>query len=137
MDKYGSSDADSANMAPDNYIPRISDIQLRKELAATGAVLIIGPKWSGKTTSAERMAKSTLYMQDPDNSIRYLQIAETQPSLLLVGDKPRLIDEWQMAPCLWDAVRFSVDRSDENGMYLLTGSTVVRYSTAAQGASPA
>ena len=67
MDKYGSSDADSANMAPDNYIPRISDIQLRKELAATGAVLILGPKWSGKTTSAERMAKSTLYMQDPDN----------------------------------------------------------------------
>ena len=112
-------------MASDKYIPRISDIQLQKELAATGAVLIIGPKWSGKTTSAERVAKSALFMQDPDNSKRYLQIAETQPSLLLVGDRPRLIDEWQMAPCLWDAVRFSVDRSDENGMYLLTGSTVV------------
>ena len=63
-------------MASDKYIPRISDIQLQKELAATGAVLIIGPKWSGKTTSAERVAKSALFMQDPDNSKRYLQIAE-------------------------------------------------------------
>lgn len=112
-------------MAPGKYRPRISDVQLERELSSMGAVLILGPKWCGKTTSAERLAKSALYMQDTDNSERYMEIAGTKPSLLLKGDKPRLIDEWQMAPVLWDSVRFSVDHSDENGMYILTGSTVV------------
>lgn len=107
------------------YRPRMIDAQLRRELDAMGAVLIVGPKWCGKTTSAQRIARSALYMQDTDNSDRYLQLAEVRPSLLLEGEKPRLIDEWQMAPRLWDAVRFSVDREGGRGMYILTGSTVV------------
>ncbi len=107
-----------------NYRPRTIDRQLSQELMAFGAVVLTGPKWCGKTTTAENVAKSALYMQDRDNRDKYLQLAETQPSLLLVGENPRLIDEWQIAPQLWDAVRFSIDRRKERGLYILTGSTV-------------
>jgi predicted AAA+ superfamily ATPase len=93
-------------------------------LASSGAVLIEGAKWCGKTRSAEQIAKSVLYLQDPDVSQRYLQTADVKPSLLLIGENPRLIDEWQMAPVLWDAVRFAVDRRGETGLFLLTGSAV-------------
>lgn len=107
------------------YLPRILDKTLDEMLDLVGAVLIAGPKWCGKTTTAERHAKSVLKMQDPDKTKAYLTTAETKPSLLLIGDKPRLIDEWQMAPVLWDAIRTSVDEIGEEGLYILTGSTSV------------
>lgn len=110
------------------YLPRLADKELEEMLNVIGAVLIVGPKWCGKTTTAERHAKSVLKMQDPDYLKRYLTLAETKPSLLLNGDKPRLIDEWQVAPVLWDAVRSSVDEVKKDGLYILTGSTSVEFS---------
>lgn len=106
------------------YLPRISDRLLDRKLHTTGAVLITGCKWCGKTMSAEQMAKSVIYMQDPDRSATYLAMADTKPSLLLNGPEPRLIDEWQMAPVLWDAVRHEVDRRRKQGQFILTGSAV-------------
>ena len=108
-----------------SYLPRIVDKELEDYLEAFGAVLITGPKWCGKTTSASQKAKSILKLQDPDKTLGYLMTAETKPTLLLEGEKPRLIDEWQMAPVLWDAVRTSVDDIGEEGLYILTGSTAV------------
>ena len=107
------------------YLPRIVDAELDMRLRAVGATVIVGPKWCGKTTTAKQKAESILEMQDPDLQEGYLRMAATKPSLLLEGKKPRLIDEWQIAPVLWDAVRVSVDRHDEKGLYLLTGSVVV------------
>jgi len=112
-----------------NYLPRIVDKLLEERLQAVGAVLIAGPKWCGKTTSAEQQAKSVLKLQDPDMTKGYLATAEVKPSLLLQGENPRLIDEWQMAPVLWDAVRNAVDERSEAGLFILTGSTVVDEST--------
>ena len=109
------------------YFPRLIDEIIDKYLSCVGAVLIAGSKWIGKTTSAEKHAKSFLKMQDPDRIKGYLITAETKPSLLLIGEKPRLIDEWQVAPVLWDAVRNSVDEIGEPGLYILTGSTSVDY----------
>ena len=108
-----------------DYMPRIVDKLLEERLAAIGAVLIAGPKWCGKTTTAERQAKSVLKLQDPDKTKGYLATAEIMPSILLNGDNPRLIDEWQMAPALWDAVRNAVDERGEEGLFILTGSTTV------------
>lgn len=108
-----------------NYLPRIVDEELDLRLRAVGATVIVGPKWCGKTTTAKQKAKSVLEMQDPDLQEGYLKLASTKPSMLLEGDNPRLIDEWQLAPVLWDAVRVSVDRRQEKGLYLLTGSVVV------------
>ena len=108
-----------------NYLKRIADEQLRLRLEAFGAVQIKGPKWCGKTTTAEMQAKSAIKMQDPDNREAYLATARTKPSLLLKGDTPRLIDEWQVAPVLWDAVRHAVDERRLRGQFILTGSTVV------------
>lgn len=107
------------------YLPRLVDELLKKELEAFGAVLITGPKWCGKTTTGLNQANSTLFLQDPDNREQNLSLADIKPSLLLEGDNPRLIDEWQDAPQLWDAVRFSVDKKGETGLYILTGSTSV------------
>ncbi|MDO4604689.1 MAG: DUF4143 domain-containing protein [Helcococcus sp.] len=107
------------------YLPRLVDELLKKELEAFGAVLITGPKWCGKTTTGFNQANSTLFLQNPDEREQNLSLADIKPSLLLEGDKPRLIDEWQDAPQLWDAVRFSVDQSGETGLYILTGSTTV------------
>ncbi len=89
-----------------------------------GAVLIEGAKWCGKTSTATHIARSTLFMQDPDHARSYLDMADTKPSLLLKGETPRLIDEWQMSPVLWDAVRFEVDKRRELGQFILTGSAV-------------
>ena len=94
-------------------------------LEAFGAVQIKGPKWCGKTTTAEMHAKSVVKMQDPDLREGYFATAKTKPSLLLKGNTPRLIDEWQVAPILWDAVRHAVDQREEKGQFILTGSTVV------------
>ena len=112
-----------------DYLPRIADKLLEERLDAIGAVLIAGPKWCGKTTTAEQQAKSVLKLQDPDKIKAYLVTAEVKPSLLLNGKNPRLIDEWQMAPVLWDAVRNAVDIRGETGLFILTGSTTVDEST--------
>ncbi len=108
-----------------NYIPRLIDITLKNELEAFGAVLIIGPKWCGKTTTGLNQAKSSLFLQNPDEREQNLRLADIKPSLLLEGETPRLIDEWQDAPQLWDSVRFSIDQKAETGLYILTGSTTV------------
>ena len=107
-----------------NYRKRVADALLANKLAGKGAVLIEGPKWCGKTTTAEQIAKSVLYMADQDSLVRNLQIADFKPSRLLEGAKPRLLDEWQIAPKLWDAVRFAVDHTSGFGHFILTGSTV-------------
>ena len=107
------------------YLPRIADSELMLRLEAFGAVQIKGPKWCGKTTTAERQAKSVIKMQNPDTREGYLSTARTKPSLLLKGDTPRLIDEWQVAPVLWDAVRNAVDECRLKGQFILTGSTIV------------
>ena len=108
------------------YLHRIADNVLKERLEAFGAVLIEGPKWTGKTTTAEQQAKSVLRLQDPDKREENLTTATTMPSLLLKGKLPRLIDEWQDAPMLWDAVRMAVDKSGGiPGQYILTGSNTV------------
>ena len=106
------------------YLPRIVDAKLALALKAMGAVLIEGPKWCGKTSTAENIAKSVLYMQDPDTYDENMLKAKSKPSLLLEGDTPRLLDEWQVAPVLWNAVRFAVDKRKETGQFILTGSVV-------------
>lgn len=106
------------------YRDRIADKLLGEKLDAMGAVLIEGPKACGKTTTAEQQAKSILYMDDPDTMIQNLQLAETNIKRLLQGDTPRLIDEWQIAPQLWDAVRFETDHRKNDGLFMLTGSAV-------------
>ena len=108
-----------------DYIPRIADELLRERLSSIGAVLIAGPKWCGKTTTAEQQARSVLKLQDPDKTNAYLATAAVKPSLLLQGENPRLIDEWQTAPVLWDAVRNAVDERGGEGLFILTGSTSV------------
>ena len=107
------------------YLPRIVDRELELRLQASGATLIVGPKWCGKTTTGEQKAKSILKMQDPDKKDGYLATAAAKPSLLLKGENPRLIDEWQIAPVLWDAVRTAVDQRQEDGLFILTASTSV------------
>jgi len=111
-------------MANTNYESRICDAELQEVLSSTGAVLIEGAKWCGKTSTAANIAKSILLMQDIDKAKQYQQIADTMPSLLLKGDTPRLLDEWQVSPVLWDAVRFEVDKRQETGQFILTGSAV-------------
>lgn len=106
------------------YRKRYADTVLRDKLEAKGAVLVEGAKWCGKTTTSRQVAQSALYMQDPARKNQNLQLADTAPDLLLQGATPRLIDEWQLAPKLWDAVRFEVDKRDEFGQFILTGSAV-------------
>lgn len=107
------------------YLKRMADYLLQDYLEAFGAVLIEGPKWCGKTTTAEYAAKSILKMQDPDQRDEYLKTAATKPSFLLQGEVPRLIDEWQDVPVIWDAVRTLVDKRCEPGQFILTGSNSV------------
>lgn len=106
------------------YRERIADQLLRDKLEAMGAVLIEGPKACGKTTTAKQQAKSVLYMDDPRQQEYYQQLAQTDIGLLLAGDNPRLIDEWQEIPRFWDAIRFEIDRRGEDGLFMLTGSAV-------------
>ena len=107
-----------------SYVARTSDALLQLQLEASGAVLIEGLKWCGKTTSAEQFAQSAVYLQDTKQRARNLQLADTAPDVLLAGQSPRLIDEWQDAPGLWDAVRHEVDVRGGQGQFLLTGSSV-------------
>ena len=111
-------------MSKKTYLKRLCDAELKLALQSSGGVLIEGAKWCGKTSTASKAAKSVVYMQDPDNASSYQAIADTKPSLLLKGSIPRLIDEWQVAPVLWDAVRFEVDQRRAVGQFILTGSAV-------------
>lgn len=106
------------------YRKRIADEILKRKLEGKGAVLIEGPKWCGKTTTAEQLAASILYMDDPEKKEQNIAMSELNPKRLLKGAVPRLIDEWQLAPKLWDAIRFEVDHRGELGQFLLTGSAV-------------
>ena len=108
-----------------SYLQRTADEVLAERLEAFGAVLIEGPKWCGKTTTAEQISKSIIRLQDTDKREEYLATAASKPSLLLQGDTPRLIDEWQDAPVLWDAVRTMVDQRNMPGQFILTGSNAV------------
>ena len=107
-----------------DYCKRLADSILKDMLEAKGAVLVEGAKWCGKTTTAEQLSNSRLYMQNPAKKEQNLQLANLNPSLLLEGKTPRLIDEWQLAPKLWDAVRFEVDKRNEFNQFILTGSAV-------------
>lgn len=107
-----------------NYRQRIADRLLVRKLAGKGAVVIEGAKWCGKTTTAEQIAKSVLYMSETGKIEQNKQLARINPSLLLKGENPRLIDEWQVAPILWDNIRFESDHRDELGLFILTGSSV-------------
>ena len=109
------------------YMPRIIDEELEEYLEMVGAILIEGPKWCGKTTTGMQHSKSVVKLQDSEFSENYIAWTNVDAKKILRGENPRLIDEWQMAPILWDAVRFSVDERDEEGLYILTGSTVVDY----------
>ncbi|MDE7412493.1 MAG: DUF4143 domain-containing protein [Muribaculaceae bacterium] len=104
------------------YHPRIADTLLKDKLEAKGAVLIRGPKWCGKTTTAEQCAKSTIYMGTTGSN--NIELAKINPGIILKGENPRLIDEWQLAPELWDAVRYEVDHRHKRGQFILTGSAV-------------
>ena len=106
------------------YYTRVCDKILAEKLEAKGAVLVKGAKWCGKTTLAAHIAKSIVYMEDPAKKKQYLELADMNPAELLRGETPRLLDEWQLAPKLWDAIRFEVDRRDEFGQFILTGSAV-------------
>lgn len=111
-----------SNETNKEYTPRITDKILREKLESKGAVLIRGPKWCGKTTTAEQQAKSKLYLNNPKNIQDVIQLAAVDPQVLLEGDTPRLLDEWQIAPQIWDAARFEVDHRRKPGQFILTGS---------------
>ncbi|MBO6073958.1 MAG: ATP-binding protein [Paludibacteraceae bacterium] len=111
-------------MEVENYKKRIADIELQEQLEASGAVLIEGAKWCGKTTTGLHQANSAVFLQDEDKAADYQRMASTKPSLLLQGETPRLIDEWQDALVLWNAVRFEVDQRRRMGQFILTGSAV-------------
>lgn len=106
-----------------NYLPRLVDKEVEDLLEIMGCVLIEGCKWSGKSTTASQKAKSIVYFQNPDMRDEYDRINNTKPSLFLLGDKPRMFDEWQMYPVIWDSIRSDIDLNSGRGMYILTGST--------------
>lgn len=106
------------------YKKRITDSILEKKLKGKGAVLIQGPKWCGKTTTAEQISNSILYMAKPEDKSQNLILADINPSLLLEGNTPRLIDEWKIAPKIWDAIRFEINHRGLEGQFILTGSAV-------------
>lgn len=107
------------------YLKRVADQQLKDRLNAFGAVLIEGPKWCGKTTTAEQIAASVIKLQDTRMRAQYMAAIAANPALLLSGKTPRLIDEWQDAPVLWDTVRTIVDERAAEGQFILTGSNTV------------
>ena len=109
-------------MEKQDYMPRIIDKKIEYHLKAFGAVCIEGPKWCGKTWTSSFHCRSAVYIGDPSGNFHNRKLAEMVPSLVLEGEKPRLIDEWQEVPQLWDAVRYEVDRTNGKGQYILTGS---------------
>lgn len=107
-----------------DYKPRLADKILAHKLEGKGAVLIEGPKWCGKTTTAEQYAKSVIYISSPEDIQQYKDLVYINPQLILEGNKPRLIDEWQNIPPIWDSIRHDVDHTKKFGQYILTGSTI-------------
>ena len=108
-----------------SYKPRVADAILAKKMEYIGAVVVEGPKWCGKTTTCKQLAKSVLDLSDPDELERVARLSEINIGRFLDGISPRLIDEWQLIPRFWDAVRSRVDKSDGCGLFMLTGSAVV------------
>lgn len=106
------------------YRHRIADRLLARKLEGKGAVLIEGAKWCGKTTTAEQLAKSIIYLSETGKVLQNQKLAKLNPAAILSGEKPRLIDEWQIAPTLWDGIRFEADHSNQLGLFILTGSSV-------------
>lgn len=106
------------------YKKRIADSVLSRMLEGKGAVLIEGPKWCGKTTTAEQHASSVIYADDPRRKAQNLAMADLNPEIILRGAKPRLIDEWQIMPKIWNSIRHEIDHSGELGQFILTGSAV-------------
>lgn len=106
------------------YKSRIADNMLKEQLQAAGVVVVEGPKWCGKITTAEQVVGSVLYLDNPQKRKDYSLLAENNPSVLLEGETPRLLDEWQLAPQLWDSARFVVDRRKDRGQFIFTGSAV-------------
>ena len=106
------------------YKKRILDSVLERRSRTAGAILLEGIKWCGKTTTCEQLSKSVIYMDEPEKREHNVLMARIRPSEVLDGDSPRLIDEWQIAPVLWDAIRYRVDHGDGRGLFLLTGSAV-------------
>lgn len=113
-------------MEDEGYIPRLVDKVIEEDLRIFGAVVIIGTKWCGKTTSSKRFAKSVISLQDKVQYDRYRRIADLNPQVLLRGEKPLLIDEWQTIPEIWDAVRYNIDETKTKGSFILTGSVTIR-----------
>ena len=107
-----------------SYRPRIVDSALKRKIRGKGAILIEGPKWCGKTTTAEQISNSVLSVDDPATVKANITVSEIDPEKLLAGEQPRLLDEWQVAPKLWDAVRHHVDHHKGQGQFVLTGSSV-------------
>jgi len=105
-----------------NYLPRIIDAKIEEYLKTFGAVCVEGPKWCGKTWTSLFHSNSRIFIGDPAGNFQNRKLAEMSPSLILEGEKPRLIDEWQEVPPIWDAVRYQVDQSAQKGQYILTGS---------------
>ena len=105
------------------YLPRIVDKKVIRYLNIFGAILVQGPKWCGKSTTCAKHSQSQFYIADPEGNFQNRTLAETNPKIVLEGNTPRLIDEWQDAPMIWDAVKFSVDKLGTNGNYILTGSS--------------
>lgn len=105
-----------------NYLPRIMDAKIEEYLKTFGAVCVEGPKWCGKTWTSLFHSNSKIFIGDPAGNFQNRRLAEMSPSLILEGEKPRLIDEWQEVPPIWDAVRYQVDQSAQKGQYILTGS---------------
>ena len=104
------------------YMPRIVDGIIKNKLEYMGAIVIEGPKWCGKSTTAKQFCNSLIELQNPDKKIQYDNISNTKPSLFLEGEKPRLFDEWQMYPVIWDSIRMDIDHTGLKGQYILTGS---------------
>ena len=105
------------------YLNRLIEPTIKEKLSLIGAILIEGPKWCGKSTTAETFAKTIIYMQDPEKREQHMLLAKTSSSKFLEGDTPLLIDEWQIIPFIWDAIRFEIDKRKLTGQFLLTGST--------------
>jgi predicted AAA+ superfamily ATPase len=123
--------AEIANMA--KYKKRVIDSLVEKYLKTFGAICIEGPKWCGKTWTSSYYSKSEFLIGNPDNNFQNRSLAELSPSLVLEGDTPRLLDEWQEVPPIWDAVRYIVDQRNEKGQFILTGSSTTKQWSASSG----
>ena len=111
------------SLKKEGYLPRLVDRKIERYLRIFGAILVEGPKWCGKTWTALTHSNTVRYIMNPSAGVNYKETAKADPSLLLEGDEPILIDEWQEVPGIWDAVRFEVDQGQKRGRFLLTGST--------------